>query len=199
MPKIVDHAKRKKLLAEATWKIISEQGIQHATSRTIAKEAGLSQGALRHYFPTQESLLIFAMELVKEKVVIRLTNLEEKELTPAERIVEYLVELIPTDQQTLLEMEVWFAFVTFGKTHQGFDINYEELQTAIKDCIVYLKKEGLLREVDEELEKEKLYAFMNGMALNLYLEPQKMDRERSKEMIKDYLKSIIKKPPAKAE
>lgn len=192
MPKIVDHEKMKNIIAEATWKIISEKGIHHATSRTIAKEAGLSQGALRHYFSKQESLLAFAMELVKEKVLIRLRNLNGKELAPQERIVEYLLELVPTDEQTLLEMEVWFAFVTYGKTQKGFDANYEDLQNAIKNCIMYLKNEGLLSTTDEEKEQEKLYAFINGMALNLYLEPDKINRTRSKEMIQDYINWIIR-------
>ncbi|WP_339256586.1 TetR/AcrR family transcriptional regulator [Paenibacillus sp. FSL R5-0713] len=192
MPKIVDHEKMKNIIAEATWKIISEQGIHHATSRTIAKEAGLSQGALRHYFSKQESLLAFAMELVKEKVLARLKNLNAKELAPQERIVEYLLELVPTDEQTLLEMEVWFAFVSYGKTQKGFDANYEDLQNAIRNCITYLKNEGLLRTTDEEKEQEKLYAFMNGMALNLYLEPDKINRTRSKEMIQDYIHWIIR-------
>ncbi|WP_339306439.1 TetR/AcrR family transcriptional regulator [Paenibacillus sp. FSL R5-0519] len=192
MPKIVDHEKMKNIIAEATWKIISEQGIHHATSRTIAKEAGLSQGALRHYFSKQESLLAFAMELVKEKVLTRLKNLNAKELAPQERIVEYLLELVPTDEQTLLEMEVWFAFVSYGKTQKGFDANYEDLQNAIRNCITYLKNEGLLRTTDEEKEQDKLYAFMNGMALNLYLEPDKINRTRSKEMIQDYIHWIIR-------
>ncbi|MEW4426822.1 TetR/AcrR family transcriptional regulator [Paenibacillus pabuli] len=192
MPKIVDHEKMKNIIAEATWKIISEKGIHQATSRTIAKEAGLSQGALRHYFAKQESLLSFAMELVKEKVLIRLRNLNERELAPQERIVEYLLELVPTDEQTLLEMEVWFAFVTYGKTQKGFDTNHEDLQNAIKNCIIYLKNEGLLSTTDEEKEQEKLYAFMNGMALNLYLEPDKINRTRSKEMIQDYIHWIIR-------
>lgn len=192
MPKIVDHEKMKNIIAEATWKIISEKGIHQATSRTIAKEAGLSQGALRHYFSKQESLLAFAMELVKEKVLIRLRNLNARELAPQERIVEYLLELVPTDEQTLLEMEVWFAFVAYGKTQKGFDTNYEDLQNAIKNCITYLKNEGLLRTTDEEKEQEKLYAFMNGMALNLYLEPDKINRTRSKEMIQDYIHWIIR-------
>ncbi|WJH28249.1 TetR/AcrR family transcriptional regulator [Paenibacillus sp. CC-CFT742] len=192
MPKIVDHEKMKNIIAEATWKIISEKGIHQATSRTIAKEAGLSQGALRHYFSKQESLLAFAMELVKEKVLIRLRNLNARELAPKERIVEYLLELVPTDEQTLLEMEVWFAFVAYGKTQQGFDTNYEDLQNAIRNCITYLKNEGLLHTTDEEKEQEKLYAFMNGMALNLYLEPDKINRTRSKEMIQDYIHWITR-------
>lgn len=192
MPKIVDHAKRRELIAEATWKVIREQGIQHATSRTIATEAGLSQGALRHYFSKQESLLQFAMELAKEKVVVRLENLNEKQLSPKERVIEYLLEFIPTNEQTLLEMEVWFAFITYGKTQKSLNADYEELEKAIKDVIVYLSNEEVLKEVDEEVEKEKLYAFINGLALNLYLNPDKVDREKSKKLIKEYFKYLFR-------
>ncbi|TSB47433.1 TetR/AcrR family transcriptional regulator [Alkalicoccobacillus porphyridii] len=191
MPKIVDHTKRKQLIAQATWKVISEQGIHHATSRTIASEAGLSQGALRHYFSKQEGLLTFAMELVKEQLVTRLIKLDNKQMEPKDKVVEYLLEFIPTDKQTLLEMEVWFAFITYGKTEKGFTVNNEELEKAIKAAIVFLKNESLLKDVDEEKEKEKLYAFINGLALNLYLEPHLVNREQSKEIIKDYLKYIM--------
>ncbi len=120
MPKIVDHEERRKHIAAVTWKVISEQGIRYATSRIIAKEAGLSQGALRHYFSNQESLLQFAMELVKEQLVERIKRLKEKQLEPVELMNDYLLEFIPTNEQTLLEMEVWFSFVTLAKTEKKF-------------------------------------------------------------------------------
>ncbi|GAF11659.1 transcriptional regulator, TetR family [Bacillus sp. JCM 19046] len=192
MPKIVDHEERRKHIAAVTWKVISEQGIRYATSRIIAKEAGLSQGALRHYFSNQESLLQFAMELVKEQLVERIKRLKEKQLEPVELMNDYLLEFIPTNKQTLLEMEVWFAFVTLAKTEKNLNPDFVGLQTAIKDVIVYLQNEGVLQEIDVELEQEKLYALMNGMALNLYLEPEKINREKSKELIRDYLESIMK-------
>ncbi|MBM7839838.1 AcrR family transcriptional regulator [Alkalihalobacillus xiaoxiensis] len=191
MPKIVDHEERRKHIAAVTWKVISEQGLRHATSRTIAKEAGLSQGALRHYFSNQESLLQFAIELVKEQLIERIKRLKEKKLEPVEQMNEYLLEFIPTNEQTLLEMEVWFAFVTLAKTEKNLNPDLVGLQTAIKDVIVFLQNEGVLKEIDVELEQEKLYALMNGMALNLYLEPAKINREKSKELIRNYLESIL--------
>ena len=63
MPKQVDHEKRRRQIAEATWRLISTEGIEQATVRKIAQEAGLSLGALRHYFATQDELLRFSMEL----------------------------------------------------------------------------------------------------------------------------------------
>ncbi|GAB2575440.1 TetR/AcrR family transcriptional regulator [Gracilibacillus alcaliphilus] len=191
MPKIVDHEKRKQLIAEATWSVISKQGIHLASSRTIAKEAGLSQGALRHYFSKQEDLLLFAMDLVKQKLIARLKQLDEKNLPPVEKAIEFLLEFLPTNQQTLIETEVWFAFVTFGKTQTGFNTDYEGLQKAIKDTIIFLKQEGQLKDIEESIEQEKLYAFINGLAVNLYIEPDKIDREASRRLVVDYLNNIL--------
>lgn len=74
MPKIVDHDKRKIEIAEATWKVIVEEGIEQATVRKIAQATGLSVGALRHYFASQSDLLRFSMELVSERVIERITS-----------------------------------------------------------------------------------------------------------------------------
>ena len=60
MPKLVDHEERRRLIAQATWRVISRDGVRAASVRTVAAEAGLSTGALRHYFDDHASLLLFA-------------------------------------------------------------------------------------------------------------------------------------------
>ena len=60
MPKIVDHDERRLELVDATWRIIARMGIESATMREIATEAGFANGALKPYFPTKDTLLTFA-------------------------------------------------------------------------------------------------------------------------------------------
>ena len=60
MPKIVDHDERRLELVDATWRIIARLGIEGATMREIATEAGFANGALKPYFPTKDTLLTFA-------------------------------------------------------------------------------------------------------------------------------------------
>ncbi|MGM0975119.1 MAG: TetR/AcrR family transcriptional regulator [Bacillota bacterium] len=67
MPKKVDHEKQKKVLAKAAWRVIKKEGIEGASVRKIAKEAGLSAGSLRHYFSNQSELLAYSMNLVIRK------------------------------------------------------------------------------------------------------------------------------------
>ena len=57
MPKIVDHDERRLELVDATWRIIARLGIEGATMREIATEAGFANGALKPYFPTRDTLL----------------------------------------------------------------------------------------------------------------------------------------------
>lgn len=68
MPKLVDHDKQRVLVAEAAWRIIRRDGMEQASVRNIAEEAGVSVGSMRHYFSTQSELLRYAMNLVSERV-----------------------------------------------------------------------------------------------------------------------------------
>lgn len=64
MPKIVDHDRRRIELVEATWRIIARLGMERATMREIAEEAGFANGALKPYFPTKNELVQATFEYV---------------------------------------------------------------------------------------------------------------------------------------
>ncbi|QUL58110.1 TetR family transcriptional regulator C-terminal domain-containing protein [Paenibacillus tritici] len=192
MPKIVDHQERKSNIAEATWRVIIQQGIQAATVRKIAAEAGVSLGALRHYFSTQHELLLFAMNLVKERVTARILAIIHTDLPPREQVAKVLLELLPTDDGSMAEMEVWFAF-TFHLRSAGD--KSAELDDAIYPLIVrlidYLDQHGLLRQgLDKGDEAERLYALVDGLAMHAMLEPERLDRERMVRVLNVHLESI---------
>ncbi|WP_238653353.1 TetR/AcrR family transcriptional regulator [Paenibacillus piscarius] len=192
MPKIVDHSERKSNIAEATWRVIIRQGIKGATVRNIAAEAGVSLGALRHYFSTQQELLEFAMNLVKERVTVRCIDIMQRELPPREKAFKVLLELLPTDEDSMAEMEVWLAFTFHLKTLQASDT---ELGDGIHPLAIYLveylDENALLKEgLDKDLEAERLYALLDGLALHALLEPKRLDRERIIRVLEGYLESI---------
>nr|BFF00466.1 hypothetical protein GCM10020241_21410 [Streptoalloteichus tenebrarius] len=111
MPKVVDHEERRKELAEAVWRIVLRDGVEHASVRTVAAEAGWSTGSLRHYFPTQDALLRFAAELSADKVVARLRQSLNEERGPRLVMRTVGLELLPLDEQRRAEIAVWLAFV----------------------------------------------------------------------------------------
>ncbi|AIQ57439.1 TetR/AcrR family transcriptional regulator [Paenibacillus borealis] len=192
MPKIVDHSERKSNIAEATWRVIIHQGIKGATVRNIAAEAGVSLGALRHYFSTQHELLVFAMNLVKERVTGRIVNIMQTDLPPREQVARVLLELLPVDDSSMAEMEVWFAFIFHLKS--AGEPN-SELSDAIYPLVIqlidYLDGHGLLRqELDKDNEAERLYAVVDGLALHAMLEPERLNKQRIIRVLNIHLDSI---------
>ncbi|MBW4082272.1 TetR/AcrR family transcriptional regulator [Paenibacillus sp. S150] len=180
MPKIVDHSERKSHIAEATWRVIMNQGMKGATVRKIAQEAGVSLGALRHYFSSQHELLAFAMNLVKERVNARIAAILGLGLPPKEKVTRVLLELIPVDDTTMAEMEVWFAFVFHLKyaDEEYAELN-DEIYPGIRRLVDYLDRQGVLRQdLDKDNEAERLYALVDGLALHAMLEPERLDKQR---------------------
>lgn len=195
MPKQVDHDKRKQRIAEAMWNVILEQGMAGATLRNIAKEANLSLGSLRHDFPTQDGLLNYAMELVKERATARITRIAMQELPPKEKVIQILYELVPTTNETLAEMEVWFAFTAHLRHKEDhYDAQHDGIYNSIQKLLGYLEQVNLLKnDIDQELEAEKLYAIVDGLALHAMLEPRRVNYERMRNVLEHHINSICLK------
>lgn len=192
MPKLIDHEERRKQIAEATWDVILEQGMEGATVRNIAKKAGLSLGALRHYFSTQEELLVYTMKLVKEKATARINKISIQDLHPKEKVLKIILELVPINDETMAEMKVWFAFTAYFRHKKNiFDAQHDGIFIAVQKLVDYLDQMNLLKKnLDIEIEIEKLYALIDGLALHAMLEPHRVNKERIVRVLVHHLNSI---------
>ncbi|SHH01296.1 TetR/AcrR family transcriptional regulator [Streptoalloteichus hindustanus] len=116
MPKLVDHDQRRAELARVVWEVIGRDGIEAATVRRIAEEAGLSIGGLRHYFDSQRGLLRFAAEAVGRSVGARVTELLRADLSGVDRARALLAEMLPLDADRRVEADVWLACLVRART-----------------------------------------------------------------------------------
>jgi len=170
------------------------QGMKGATVRKIASEAGLSLGALRHYFSTQQELLDFAMNLVKERVYARIQDIAMSDLPPKQKIINMLLQLVPIDETTMAEMEVWFSFTFYRKNGDDrleVPQQHDSFFTEMAGLISYLDQHELLRkELDHAIEAERLYALIDGLALHALLEPERLNPERIIRLLTQHIDSI---------
>ena len=193
MPKIVDHDKKKRQIAEATWRVIVEHGMEGASVRNIAKEAGISLGSLRHYFSTQEELLTFSMNLVKENVTARVLKIANQNLPVKDKALKMLLELVPTNKESMAEAEVWFTFIAYTRHKEQFDSNQDGVFLGIQKLMGFLQQLDLLKsDIDLELETERLYALIDGLALHAMLNPRRVDRELTEKVLVHHLEQICK-------
>ncbi|MCI9889817.1 TetR/AcrR family transcriptional regulator [Micrococcales bacterium 31B] len=109
MPKIVDHDQRRLELVEATWRIIARHGIEGATMREIAAEAGFSNGALKPYFPTKDDLMALAFEHVFNRTNERIAE-RTRELAGIAALHSFCLEVLPLSEDLVSEARIVIGF-----------------------------------------------------------------------------------------
>src|ERR671926_102081 len=109
MPKIVDHDQRRVELVNATWRIIARDGMEGATMREIAAEAGFANGALKPYFPTKDDLLTFAFGHVFNQTNRRM-EAATSGLAGLAALRAYCHEILPLDEERVSEARIVIPF-----------------------------------------------------------------------------------------
>ncbi|MGH2317867.1 TetR/AcrR family transcriptional regulator [Planococcus sp. SE5232] len=196
MPKLIDSNERKQLIAEATWKIMLEHGMEAASSRNIAKEAGLSLGALRYYFSSQEELMLYAEALIFERLTDKTSEIFQQEQTPLEKIIAVLMVFLPAADELEVEAKVRLIFkLQGGHSRKGYREGQDVAMQAIKNVMSNLILLNLLKkELDVPLETNRLINLLDGMVLDALVRPEYSGREQQRKMIVYHLQGICKEP-----
>jgi AcrR family transcriptional regulator len=193
MPKVVDPVERRRDLAEAVWRVIRRDGLEYASVRNVAREAGLSMGSLRHYFGTQSELLIFAMRMVIERIDGRLAKLDP-DAEPRQAAERFLCELLPLDAERQEENEVWLAYTARAQVDPALralrDEAYDLLRRACLRCAVALAGPG----PDSELEADRLFALLDGLAVHVAMRPEHASPDRVRAVLARHLDELAARP-----
>jgi AcrR family transcriptional regulator len=194
VPKLVDHEERRRELGDAVWRVIRSRGVDGASIRTVAREAGWSPGALRHYFSTQSELLTFAMQMVVERIEARVSALEPP-ADPRRAVEQRLHELLPLDKERRAENEVWLAFAGRALVDPQLRARHvevdEELRRACLGALEQLGSGGRLRQgLDLALEAERLHGLLDGLALHTAMRPDRMSPELIRSVLARHLDSL---------
>lgn len=204
MPKVVDHEERRRELGEAVWRVIRSQGVEGATVRAVAAEAGWSPGALRHYFSSQDDLLRSAMELIVARVPQRLDRHLRVPADGADlpaTAARLLEELLPLDQERHLEMQVWLAFADRARIDPSMGEVWARVWEGQRSLcrIVVAGLDG--RPPDsvvadqplvprEEALAEQLHALLDGLALQAVAYPGHMRPTTLRRVLHDHLRAV---------
>lgn len=113
MPKKVDHDARRRDIADALLQLAATAGLEAVSLRHVAAEAGVSMGAVQHYFRTKDDMLEFALAHMEQRrearIVARLSSLGRPP-TVREIVRTSLVEVLPTDEPSRSDYLAGVAF-----------------------------------------------------------------------------------------
>jgi AcrR family transcriptional regulator len=173
MPKVVDPTQRRRDLAEAVWRVVRRDGLELASVRNVAREAGLSMGSLRHYFGSQSELMSFAFRTIIDRIESRLVGLPP-EPDPRRRAERALAELLPLDDERRAENEVWIAFTSRAMVDPALSVErdegYNALRAGCHAMVTDLSAAGLAP-IDVRAEAERLHALLDGLAVHAAMRP----------------------------
>ncbi|SDR82850.1 regulatory protein, tetR family [Friedmanniella luteola] len=211
MPKLVDHEERRRDLARATWRVMTREGVGAVSVRTVAAEAGLSTGALRHYFPDQASLLLFAAEHTVERIGERMAaELADRDRAPIAVVQGLLEQLLPLDAEREAEVAVYFGLIDLTRLapgHQDFrSWAFRESRRLIRSLVLWLaggpepepelllstRTRGAEPLADPALEAQALMlqVLLDGLAVQGLLHPQLMDAATQRAVLRRELERV---------
>jgi AcrR family transcriptional regulator len=202
MPKVVDPSERRREVVDALFRVVVRDGLQRASLRTVAAEAGLNIGSLRHYFATHQELMRFAMNSMIERVAGRLLAAIEDAgdlaaLSPQERLelcVHLLGELLPLDEARRVEVTVFLDFAAASRTDPALrDLAARAAvgtRAFVRRLLQQLERPGLRLDV----ETERLSSLVDGLGLNAVLHPELVSGPDCLESVRAHLASLASSP-----
>lgn len=168
MPRSIDLAARKAQLAEAVWQVILDRGISAVSVRTVAEQAGLVVGSLRHVFPTRAELLSFSAELMVQRATERVLATPRSD-DPQRYARDVIARLLPLDPDSRAELEVNLALVAECPAQPSLrDIRDHAHAQLLEVCVRLVELlTGRQRGRELEITARRLHAIVDGLALHL--------------------------------
>ncbi|MFD4670593.1 TetR/AcrR family transcriptional regulator [Lentzea sp. NPDC058450] len=197
-PRVVDPVARRRAVAEAVFRVVVRDGVEQASLRNVAMEAGLSIGSIRHYFDSHDAMVIFAVEFliasIDERVMTHVRSLRDKDdpRRPGERV---LSELLPLDDRRRDEAVLWLAFATAARTRPSLRPHaerlYDGLRTLCARALKVMSEAGTIAAAhDLALETERLASLLNGLTVDGVLHPDRMTPELTVSVLRGHLDSL---------
>ncbi|PHQ48070.1 TetR family transcriptional regulator [Streptomyces cinnamoneus] len=202
MPKIVDREARRQEVADAVFRVAARDGLENASLRKVADEAGLAIGSVRHYFTGHGELMTFAMEELARRIEHRVRGHADRILSPGARagdrragMTELLAEFLPLDAARQEEATLWLAFTTAARTRPELrprlDASHEGMHALLVRVLSEARRAGGLSEdADFDIEALRLAALLDGLTLQAVLRPGDVTPEAMRRVLTRHLDSL---------
>lgn len=117
MPKKVDHAERRRHVADALFRVIVRDGIDAVSLRHVAAEAGVTTGMVQHHFASKDEMMAFALETASARYEERIRDAVAA-LGPTSSagaaLRTVLTNFIPEGEAELRDAHITLAFLAYA-------------------------------------------------------------------------------------
>ncbi|MCP3857924.1 MAG: TetR/AcrR family transcriptional regulator [Actinomycetia bacterium] len=182
MPKIVDRVERRAAIAAAAAGAIADEGIEAVTMKGIAARAGVTTGAVTHYFDDKDEVILAALLFVDAAMRSRLDVAFER----SESLVDALLAALPNDPASRRDWRVWRVFTDAASRSDLLMSHYREANAAWLDTAMHVLAEQLERRPDER-DAQLVVAVVDSIGDTASADPTSWPQERQRQLIQHCL------------
>ncbi|MGB0867136.1 MAG: TetR family transcriptional regulator C-terminal domain-containing protein [Granulosicoccaceae bacterium] len=164
---------RHQALILATQRCVALGGVQRATVRNIAAEAGVTPGLIRHYFPGKAELLCATYQFtMTEMTAVSVQATQRKDCSAIERLHHFVRATLSAPVMSAERHQLWASFTSLirtmpelAKVHRE---SYLEFRQACSTLVAEVLAERGLKA--SPLRVEQLAIAINAVLDGLWLE-----------------------------
>lgn len=176
MPRQVDHADRRRIVAEAVCELADEHGLEGVTLRDVAARAQVSMGAVQRCFRTKEEMLVFALGHIGERIGsrVRARLVRSPAQSAATALGHAATEVALLREEHRAEARVWLAFVAQAAVNEALAGTLKASYAALEESFAGLVAEALedparAVPVDPRREARTLLALADGLTAHVLI------------------------------
>ena len=182
MPKIVDHEERRRALARAAVDAVGASGLDQAKLSDIARVAGVTTGALAHYFPDKDAVLAAALEDVCRRLLSRISA------DGGHVRIEDIATALPMDEVSINDWRVWIAYWGRAPFSESLRTIHQQCYQEIEDVLTA----GFVQASETpRLLAAAIIAAVDGVGTRATLDPETWPPERQRALLSALLDPLF--------
>lgn len=195
MPKQVDIVAQKQAIADAAIRVIGQTGLDATRLRDVAAAAGVTTGAVTHYFDGKDEVLIAALEELVRRILDPDIWRRPQGLSLKDALIALCGELLPLDDETRGEWRVWLAFWSraihtprLAEIHRGY---YVRITDALSETLM---THGGLEPARANLIADAIVAAVDGVGVRATVEPDQWPAARQRQTLAALITPLLPDP-----
>lgn len=185
----IDPDQRRQEIARITIDLIAREGLAAATIRRIAAEAGGSTATITHYFDDKRDLLLRAFEVLSREGEERFEAAFDG--TPATTL-DALMTMVPWCPVNVRRWKAYLAFWDAAMRDGELAAMLAQSTATGTRFLTALLLPLLPATVDPEKAADRLSTVVQGLALQVLVDPARWDVARIRETLADALEDLAR-------
>jgi AcrR family transcriptional regulator len=190
---------RQMQIIEAALQLIARHGSHNVSIQSVATEAGLSKGAILHYFPTKEELFAAVFKEFFRQIFERIKNTMDLHDDPIEKVRSIGDWLFDENDPTVrLGYPIYLECMARAVYEKMFNRLFREWVSNWVSLIIEAIQDGIRRgdfkgDIQPEATARAISAFCQGVASRWYLDRDQHLTAWAKDTLKSYTEALLKK------